>query len=121
MSVKRTETRRGPGRPRKMATTPEGREGQLISLASDLAERQLTEGSASAQVITHFLKLATTRERLEQERIQNENLLLSAKVDAIQSAKRVEELYAEALTAMRAYSGQEEIEEFDEEGEYFDE
>lgn len=91
-----------PGRP---ATTPEGRENQLISLAADLAERQLVEGTASSQVITHFLKLASTREQLEQERLHRENLLLSAKVDQIASSKRIEELYETALNAMRQYAG----------------
>lgn len=87
------------------ATTSEGRENQLISLAADLAERQLVDGSASSQVITHFLKLASTREKLEQERLQRENLLLSAKVDQISSGKRIEELYETALNAMRQYAG----------------
>lgn len=89
------------------ATTPEGRENQLISRAIDLAEKQLIEGTASSQVITHFLKLASTREKLEQERLQRENLLLSAKVDQIASAKRIEELYETALNAMRTYAGRE--------------
>lgn len=97
---------------RRPATTLEGRENQLISLAADLAERQLIDGSASSQVITHFLKLASTREQLEQERLQRENLLLSAKVDQIASAKRVEELYERALGAMKQYSGQAEEEEY---------
>lgn len=106
---------RKPGRPRKPrpATTPEGRENQLISRAVDLAERQLIDGTASSQVITHFLKLASTRERLEQERLQRENLLLSAKVDQIQSAKRIEELYETALNAMRTYAGRA-LQRFDE-------
>lgn len=95
------------------ATTPEGRENQLISLAADLAERQLREGTASSQVITHFLKLASTRERLEQAKIENENLLLSAKVNQIASSQRIEELYKSALNAMKQYSGQEMV-EFDE-------
>lgn len=103
MSVKRRDHTRRPHRP---ATTEEGRENQLISLASDLAERQLIDGTASSQVITHFLKLGTSREKLEQERIQRENLLLSAKVDQIQSAKRIEELYETALSAMRQYAGE---------------
>lgn len=107
---------RKPGRPRtRPATTPEGRENQLISLAYDLAEEQLRDGSASAQVITSFLRMGTTRERLEQERLQRENLLLSAKVDQIASGKRIEELYESALSAMRQYSGQDEIEMYDDE------
>lgn len=95
------------------ATTPEGRENQLISLAVDLAEKQLIEATASSQVLTHFLKLASTREKLEQERLQRENLLLSAKVDQIASAKRVEELYETALKAMKTYAGQEMGDEYD--------
>lgn len=95
------------------ATTPEGRENQLISRAVDLAEKQLIEGTASSQVLTHFLKLASTREKLEQERLQRENLLLSAKVDQIASAKRVEELYETALKAMKTYAGREMEDDYD--------
>ena len=82
---------------RKPATTPEGRENQLIAMASDLAEKRMREGTASAQEIVHFLKLGSTREQLEQARLEGENLLLKAKVDAITSASRMEELVAEAL------------------------
>jgi hypothetical protein len=91
------------GRP---ATTPEGREDQLISHAYDLAERQLLAGTASSQVTTHFLKMGSRRERLEQEKLQNENLLLSAKRDQLEGAARMEELYGDAIKAMRRYSGQ---------------
>ena len=94
-------------RPHRPAVTIEGRENQLISLAADLAERQLMDGTASSQVITHFLKLGSTREKIEQERLQRENLLLSAKVDQMASAKRIEELYETALNAMRQYAGRE--------------
>jgi hypothetical protein len=92
---------------RRPATTEENRENQLVSLAIDLAEKQLSEGTASAQVITHYLKLGSTRERLEQERLARENELLNSKVEMLASAKRVEELYAEALNAMRSYAGRE--------------
>jgi len=78
----------------------------MVSLAVDLAERQLAEGTASAQVITHYLKLGSTREKLEQERIAQENELLKAKVESLASVKRIEELYGEALNAMRSYAGQ---------------
>lgn len=104
--------RKGPRRLRP-AETVEGRENQLISLAADLAERQLIEGTASAQVITHLLKLGSTRNKLEQLKIEHENLLLSAKVEQIASSKRIESLYKDALNAMREYAGKEEI-EFDE-------
>lgn len=100
-------------RRRAPATTPEGRENQLIDLAIDLAERQLSEGTASSQVITHYLKLGTTKERLEKEKLEKENELLKAKTEAIQSAKRVEELYKDALNAMRSYSGQGGEEEYE--------
>jgi hypothetical protein len=90
---------------RAPATTVEGRENQLVSLAIDLAEKQLSEGTASAQVITHYLKLGSTREHLEQERLSRENDLLTARVDTLASAKKVEELYSAALDAMRSYAG----------------
>lgn len=99
-------TRGKSGKPmRPPATTPEARENQLIANAYDLAERQIREGKASSQVITHFLKLGTSRERLEQERIRGENELLKAKVENLASAGRSEELYKNALTAMRRYQG----------------
>jgi len=95
-----------PSRSRRPATTPESREHELINLAEDLAKKQLAEGTASAQVISHFLKLGSSREKLEQERLANENAVLQAKREMMESQKRVEELYQEALDAMRAYSGQ---------------
>ena len=94
------------GKRTRPALTPEARENQMIALAVDLAEKQLIEGTASAQVITHFLKLATSRERLEKEKLEKENELLKAKTEAIESAKRVEELYSDALRAMRSYRGE---------------
>lgn len=87
------------------ALSPEAREDQLIALAVDRAERQLIDGTASAQVITHYLKLGSSRERLEKEKTAREVELLQAKADSIKSAKRVEELYEEALNAMRRYGG----------------
>lgn len=93
------------GRP--PATTPEARENQLISAAVDLAERQLRDGSASSQVISHYLRLGSSRERLEQERLSRENELLAAKAEALAAAQRVEELYVQALNAMRSYAGNE--------------
>lgn len=101
-----------PGRrKRRPAKTDVARENQLISLASDLAEKQLIEGTASSQVITHFLKQGSSREKLEQERLRGENKLLEAKVDQLASAKRIEELYEDALKAMKRYSGDEDLEE----------
>lgn len=96
------------------ALTPEAREGQLISLATDLAEKQLREGTASSQVITHYLKLGSTKERLEKEILEKQKDLITAKTEAMQSAKRVEELYANAINAMRKYNGGGEDEYYDE-------
>ena len=92
-------------RRRRPGLTPEARENQLISLAVDLAEKQLMEGTASSQVITHYLKLGSTKERLEKEKLEEENKLLRARTEALQSAKKSEELFEEAIKAMRSYSG----------------
>lgn len=102
------------GRRRKPAATPEARELELASQAYDLAEEQIQGGTASSQVLTHFLKMGSTRERLEQQRIEHENQLLEVKREQIESQRRVEELYMEALDAMRSYSGQGEPPEDDE-------
>ena len=88
------------------ALTPEARENQMIALAVDLVEQRLLDGTASSQETTHFLKLGSMKNRLEMEQLQEENRLLKARTEALQSAKRVEELYSEAIKAMRRYSGQ---------------
>jgi hypothetical protein len=90
----------------KPAETSEGRENQLVSLAIDLAEKQLRDGTASAQVISHYIKLGSSRENLEQERLRLENSLTNAKIENLASQSRMEELYVEAITAMKQYSGQ---------------
>lgn len=92
-------------RTRNPAVSVAARENELINLAVDLAERQLREGTASAQVITHYLKASSEREKLERERLRQENDLTQAKIDVMKSQERTEELYAKALDAMRAYSG----------------
>jgi hypothetical protein len=100
---------------RRPATTPEGRENEMVSAAIDLAEQQILSGTASSQVITHFLKLGSTRERLEQQRLEHENELTRVKIEALESQKRVEELYMEALSAMRSYAGDLPAQELDDE------
>ena len=99
-------------RHRKMppARTPEARENQMISLAIELAEKQLMEGTASSQVITHFLKLGSTKEKIEKEILEKQKDLITAKTEALQSHKKIEELYGDALNAMRRYSGNQTIE-----------
>lgn len=102
----------GSSRKMRPALSPEARENQLVSLAVDLAEKQLREGTASSQVVTHYLKLGSTRERLEREKLEEENKLLKAKTEQLQSTKRMEELYSKAIDAMRSYAGQGEPDEY---------
>lgn len=89
-------------------STDENRERQLAAIAYDLAEKQLLDGTASAQTINHFLKAGSSREKLEHQKLDKDNQLLKAKVEALESQKRVEELYSEALKAMRTYAGHDE-------------
>lgn len=96
---------------RRPALNPDSREQQLIAAAVDLAEKQLLEGTASSQVITHYLKLGSSKERLEKEKLEEENKLLRARTEALKSAKRQEELFEEAIKAMRHYSGRDEIDD----------
>ena len=99
--------------PKRMrpALTPEARENQMVSYAIDLAEKQLIEGTASSQVITHYLKLGSTKEKLEKDILVQQRELMQAKTKMIQSAQEVEVLYREALEAMRSYSGRDADEE----------
>jgi hypothetical protein len=92
---------------RPPATTPEGRENQLISQAYDLAEKQLADGTASAQVISIFLKAGSTREVLEKERLKHEVELMRVKAEAIEREKDIEKIMLDALDAMRSYKGEE--------------
>lgn len=85
--------------------TPEARENQLINLAIDLVERQLREGTATSQVITHFLKLATTKEKLENEKLRSDLRVADAKIKQIEAQSNLTELYEGALAAMKSYSG----------------
>lgn len=86
--------------------TIEEAENQMIFLAMNLAREQLENGTASAQVITHYLKLGSTKEKLDQQNIQQDIMLKEAKTNAIQSAESAEELYADAIAKMSIYSGE---------------
>ena len=110
--TKTKKTTSNPSRKMRPALTPEARENQLISLAVDLVEQRLIDGTASSQETTHFLKLGSMKNRLEMEKLEEENKLLKAKTESIQSQKRVEELYLEALNAMRNYAGQGNADEY---------
>lgn len=119
------------GRPKKVqeknptkrlrpALSPEARESRAVSLAYDLAEQQLMDGTASSQVITHFLKLGTIKAMEETEKLKNENLLLQAKTEAIKAGQRNEEILERALRAFSRYRGKEREDEEDFEEEYYD-
>lgn len=93
------------------ALTPEARQNQLISLAIDLVEKRLIEGTASSQETTHFLKLASTKVHLEEQILEKQKDLIEAKTKSLQSTERIEELYKEATSAFRRYSGSGESDE----------
>jgi len=108
VSMKKTKAATSSESSRKMrpALSPEARENQMISLAMDLAEQQLRDGTASSQLITEFVKRGSTKSRIEQEILEEQKELIEAKTQSLKSAQRIEELYANALNAMRNYSGQ---------------
>lgn len=87
------------------AISDEGRENQVIAMAYDLAEQQIRDGTASSQVITHFLKLGSAREKMEREILVEQKKYMMAKTENLESNKRMEELYKEALDAFRVYNG----------------
>lgn len=97
------------------ALDPTSRENQMINYAVNLAEKQLREGTASSQVITHYLKLGTQKEKMELEKMELEKQLLQAKTEALQANKRADETYVEVLKALQIYSGKAKREDFDEE------
>lgn len=93
---------------RRPALSPEAREQQMVGYAIDLAEQQLREGTASSQVITHFLKLGTTSYKTEKEILEMQKELIAAKTENLKSQKKIEELYSEAIKAMKHYAGADE-------------
>lgn len=93
------------GKTEPPATTPESRENQMIALAEKLAEKRLRDGTASNQLIVHYLRLATTKERLEKENLKEDIRLKRAKTTSIEQSKDLEVMVANALEAMRSYSG----------------
>lgn len=112
--AKTVKSQPNPTQKMRPALTPEARENQCISLAMDLAEQQLRDGTASSQVITHFLKAGATRAELEKEKLRKENLMLEAKTKAYQSSEEIKELYEGAIKAMRIYQGQGDPDDYNE-------
>ena len=114
MAKSRSKASSEPIKPMRPALTPEARESQLISLANDLAEKQLRDGTASAQVISYFLRKGSEEERLKMEKLQEENRLLRAKTKAIDNEGEYKKLVEDAINAIRGYQGQgDEDEPFD--------
>lgn len=105
MAKVRVASTSGKPKNRRPAITPEARENQMIALAMDLVEQRLIDGTASSQETTHFLKLASSRSRLEQEMLEKQKDLISAKTEAIHAEKERENLFKEAIAAMKRYSG----------------
>ena len=110
--VKQTSSSSSSSNQMRPALSPEARENQLISLAVDCAEKQLRDGTASSQVIVHYLKLGSTREKIEQAVKQKELELMEAKTKALRDAEEVKVLYEKALKAMKNYAGQGEPDEY---------
>lgn len=116
--VKTPSTPNSNNKPMRPAINPEARENQLISLAVDLVEQRLRDGTASAQETTHFLKLASKKAKLEAERAEAELELMRAKTKALNDQADIKTLYAEAIEAMKKYSGHGSNHEEDEYDEY---
>ena len=105
------DIKQGGSPPILTSTTPEGIENELIAMAYELVAQRLKDGSATAAETVHFLKMGSAKERLEKEKVRREVELMQAKTEALQSAKRVEELYTDAIKAMRIYAGYEEMDD----------
>ncbi len=111
--MKRSKAKEAEPIKRRPALTPEARENQLVSLAIDLAERQLIEGTASSQVITHYLKIGSTEQKKRMEHLERENELLRAKTENLKMAENIEALYKEAIDAFKIYRGDNRVDEDD--------
>lgn len=103
--AKKKETEPLKTRKRRPATTPESRENQLISLAYDLVEQKLLDGTASPSETVHFLRLGSTKERVEKEILERQKELITAKTESLQSSKKSEEFYERVIEAMKLYGG----------------
>lgn len=105
MSKTKKDDESKPRRTLRPTISPEAQENRLISLSMDAAESQLLDGTASSQIIVHFLKLGTVKAALECEKLRKENALLEAKKSHIESMERSEELFKKALVAFSKYQG----------------
>ncbi len=99
------------------ARTIDGRNDQLIAAAFDLVERRIHEGTASAQETVHFLRMGSTRARLDEEKLRAENLVLETRVKEMEGRRSGEDMYNRALLAFRGYAG---VDTIDPEADDFD-
>ena len=104
--MKKVKAKNEEPKKRRPALTPEARENQLVALAVDLAERQLIEGTASSQVITHYLKIGSTEQKKRMEHLEAENALLRVKAENLERASKIEDLYKEAIDVFKIYRGE---------------
>ena len=112
MATRKTQISSGAKQPRRPAISPDAREKQLTALAVDLAEQQLRDGTASSQVITHFLKLATRKEEVEVEILKLQKDLVAAKTESIRAQQRSDQMFKDAIEAMKGYQGRGDSDEY---------
>lgn len=93
-----------PNLKRRKGSSPEARENQLIALSFDLVEQRLIDGTATSQETTHFLRLASQKYKLEQDKLRKEIALLESKKEAVDASRKTEEMYAEAIAAVKSYA-----------------
>lgn len=117
--ARRNDDEHSAPRRRSPAKTPEERESILISKSLNLIERQIDDGSVSSTVLSIYAKAGTERDRLEKERLRNENAVLRKKVETMEAAVDVKNLMSDALAAFKGYSGQR-VDDFDDDGDYYD-
>lgn len=113
MPKAKVETSSPQRKKRRPALDPKAREDQLISLANDVAEQQMLDGTVSSQVLTHYLKLGTAKAKLELKLLEKEEALIDAKIDKIESEKKQDEMYQEVLDALKIYNGGGDPEDYD--------
>lgn len=118
--ARKVETSEETPRRTRRASNPDAREKEMIALAMDYAEKQMKEGKASSQVVTHFLKLATEREKTERKILRLQEKLVKAKTDVYKSNAETSKMYQKAIDAMRKYSGNGDDDDYDDDDGYYD-
>lgn len=78
-------------------------EAKLISLTLQMAEQQLIDGTASSQVMTHFLRLGSIRSKVELEKLRLENNLLTEKIQSEKMGQQLKEMFQDVMESLRDY------------------